>query len=78
MAWGHMQVSLTAGFAPVILSNPMDVIKDRVMKGQLIVWLTQLRRKCRWCSTIRFASQYVLIPMFRMIFEKGTTHYSPP
>ncbi|GJW18436.1 RNA-directed DNA polymerase, eukaryota, reverse transcriptase zinc-binding domain protein [Tanacetum coccineum] len=42
-----------AGFAPAILSNPVDVIKDRVMKGQLIVRLTQLRRKCRRCSTTR-------------------------
>ncbi|GJT61612.1 hypothetical protein Tco_1005145 [Tanacetum coccineum] len=43
----------TSGFAPAILSNPVDVIKDRVMKGRLIVRLTQLRRKCRRCSTIR-------------------------
>ncbi|GJR63536.1 RNA-directed DNA polymerase, eukaryota, reverse transcriptase zinc-binding domain protein [Tanacetum coccineum] len=43
----------TAGFAPVISSNLVDVIKDRVMKGRLIVRLTQLRRKCRWRSTIR-------------------------
>ncbi|GJT18806.1 cation exchanger 9 [Tanacetum coccineum] len=43
----------TSGFAPVISSNPVDVIKVRVMKGRLIVRLKQLRRKCRWRSTIR-------------------------
>ncbi|GJU88854.1 nascent polypeptide-associated complex subunit alpha-like protein 2 [Tanacetum coccineum] len=47
------------GFAPAILSNPVDVINDRVMKGRLIVRLTQLRRKPETLMGLAFGAQAI-------------------
>nr|GEV41793.1 ribonuclease H-like domain-containing protein [Tanacetum cinerariifolium] len=93
----HVSVSLPTGFEPAISSNPVDVIKDKVMNMKVVEGVELPYKGVVDCevntveaevpmalydqvphglfikpisTVLPLALQYVLIPMFRMIFEQ--------